>query len=148
MATAGQRTTTRSRAVDLSTVPLDGLEPAALAAVFAAQQQEWHERLGWDMAGIAGLITESLQAGALPGLALLDGPEPVGYGFYTKEPGRCLIKRCTKFHDAVADTRPYARFVQVRCRDCGIPACGRQDEHWLRLPICWRIGFALIWADH
>jgi ribosomal protein S18 acetylase RimI-like enzyme len=91
MASSGQRTGSVSQAGELSTVLLDRLEPTALAAVLAAQQGEWHAYLGWDMAEIGGLITESLQANALRGLALLDGSDPIGYGFFTMEPGRCMI---------------------------------------------------------
>ena len=75
----------------MAVVPLSRIPPGALAHVLAAQQDEWLERLDWNLTEITEQLEEWIGTRVLRGSVLLEGDEPVGYGFFSPEAGRCLI---------------------------------------------------------
>src|SRR5687768_10213382 len=75
----------------VTVLPLDQVSLEALGGVFAAQREEWRDRLDWDMTDVSGMIESSIESRALPGVALVVEGEAAGYGFYVPEAGRVLI---------------------------------------------------------
>jgi ribosomal protein S18 acetylase RimI-like enzyme len=76
---------------DFQLVSLKSADPPGLEALLDEQCDEWLELLNWDYSGPSRLIREVARARELPGYIVTSSRTPVGFGYYTIEPGRCSI---------------------------------------------------------
>jgi ribosomal protein S18 acetylase RimI-like enzyme len=72
--------------LDLRLISSDDLRP-----LLEAERAVWRETLRWDYSATGAMVLRFMDAHALTGYAMLDGPRVVGYSFYVIESGKALV---------------------------------------------------------